>query len=341
MATKKTTSPRQNISQKVSNARKKRRASAESRAHRSFRVTRRRDVPKPVALPGYIRFTVDVFQMLATHRAIFIRLVLLVWVFSLLLLGATQQTQYDSLRENISLLSGEVTSGEYKAPLEVGTLFLSVATGGLSLALSETQQLYMSLTYLFIWLVVVWLLRHLVAGAALKLRDGLYNAGAPLLSTLLIALAGLVQLLPAALGVVVFSSATSSGLITGGIEAGVLFCVMLLLIVLSLYWVTSTFFAFIIATLPGTYPWAALRSAGDIVAGQRLRILLRMLWLGLVSLLVFALLMLPTIALDGVIRTSWLPLVTIVFQLICSAILVYAAAYVYLLYRKVIDGRDK
>lgn len=308
--------------------------------HRTFRLTRRRDIPKPVKLPGYIAFTRKTLQVIHTHRMPLIKLVLVAWVASLLVVGVAQQSRYADIRDALQAAGEELMGGKVGGAMEVGTVFLSVATGTLNSSLSESQQIYFGLLSILTWLTVIWLLRHLLAGNQVNVRDGIYNAGAPLVSIFIIVSVGILQLLPGALGVMVLNLAQQSGLLVSGIEVGAFSIAALLLVVLSLYWVVSTFFAVIIATIPGTYPWVALRNARQLVVGQRRQILFRLLWLLAILLLIFAAVLMPAIAIDSWLKLSSYPFITIIVQFISTILLVVASTYIYLLYREIIDARD-
>lgn len=312
------------------------------RPHRSFQLTRRRDVPAGPVMPGLIVFTKSVFDTLWKDKRLFGSLVAFISIIGILLVGIVQQDQFatsaEVLREYNKLIAEEGVDGA----TQVGLLFASAATGGLNASLTEAQQIYLSLLYLFGWLVTIWLLRHRLAGTAVKLRDGLYNAGAPVIAILALLSLAILQLLPLALGIFAFSAASGSeGLLNGGIEAGLFAFVALLLAVLSLYWVSSTLFAIIIATIPGTYPMQALRSAGDLVIGQRSRLMIRIAWLLVVIALLWAVVLLPAIALDSWLAQSWLPITVVTVQLLTGFSVIFGSAYIYLLYRKMIDEPAK
>lgn len=311
-----------------------------STPHHSFRLTRRRDIPGSIKLPGYTKFTGEVIDTIRRFRMPLIKLVLILWVGLLGIVGLAQQSQYTEFKDALQVVGQEVMGGKIQGVMEIGTIFSSVAAGALNTNLSEGQQIYVGLLYIFVWLVVIWLLRHLLAGTEVSVRDGLYNAGAPLVSVLLITFLGVLQLLPGAIGVMIFAFAQQGGLLVSGIEVAVFFLVALLLVVLSLYWVTSTFFAIIIATIPGTYPVAALRSARQLVVGQRRQILFRLLWLVAILFLLFAVVLIPTIVIDTYMRLSGYPFVTLVLQFMTSVLVVLASTYIYMLYRKIIDERS-
>ena len=292
-------------------------------------------------MPGVISFTREVNSKLWEDKKLFLRLFLVTTVVATLLVGIVQQDQYVSTSEALQEYGSALASEGFDGVMQVGVLFATVATGGLNTSLSEIQQIYLFSLYLLIWLATIWLLRHRMAGTTVLVRDGLYNAGAPIVATLLLISLAVIQLLPMALGIVAFSSASGSGLLHGGIETGLFAFVALLLSVLSLYWVSSTFFAVIIATIPGTYPMKAIRSAGQIVLGQRLRLMLRLLWLALILVIAWVVILLPAVLLDTWIGQPLLPIVMLSVQILTSFSVIFGSAYVYLLYRKMIDEPAK
>ena len=92
-----------------------------------------------------------------------------------------------------------------------------------------------------------------------------------------------------------------------------------------------------VITLPGLYPLKALKIAGDLVAGRRLRILYRLAWLLFSLFVIWLVALTPAIIISNWINLSWLPLVPLTVLLLGSASLVWSAAYIYLLYRKLVD----
>ena len=292
-------------------------------------------------MPGVISFTREVNSKLWEDKKLFLRLFLVTTVVATLLVGIVQQDQYVSTSEALQEYGAALASEGFDGVMQVGVLFATVATGGLNTSLSEIQQIYLFSLYLLVWLATIWLLRHRMAGTTVLVRDGLYNAGAPIVATLLLISLAVIQLLPMALGIIAFSSASSSGLLHGGIETGLFAFVALLLSVLSLYWVSSTFFAIIIATIPGTYPMKAVGSAGQIVLGQRLRLMLRLLWLALILVIMWVVILLPAVLLDTWIGQPLLPIVMLSVQILTSFSVIFGSAYVYLLYRKMIDEPAK
>jgi hypothetical protein len=311
------------------------------RPHRSFRRTRRRDYARSLKLPGYWSFTAHVHKTIWKNRKIFLLLTLTYAVFTAFMVGIASQDTYTTLTDTLRSTGTDVFSGNLGELGKAGLLFVTAATGGLSQTLTEVQQVYAGLLAILTWLTTVWLLRNLLAGNKVKLRDGLYNASAPLLSTVVVALVLIIQLLPLAIALIGYSAAVSSGLLAGGVEAMLFWIVAGLLGLMSLYFITSTFIALVIVTLPGMYPFRALKTAGDLVVGRRVRILLRIVWMALTVAVAWIVILIPIILFDTWIKGLWpaiqgVPIIPFVLLAITSLSIVWSASYIYLLYRKVV-----
>jgi hypothetical protein len=312
------------------------------RPHRSFRLTRRRDYVRSLQLPGYWAFSNYVFQTIWRQRRLFGLLVLVYAILSGLVVGITSQDVYTQLGDALKTTSDDIFNGNLGEIGKAGLLLVATISGGANATPTEGQQIYGAIFVLLTWLTTVWLLRNILAGHAVRLRDGLYSAGAPIVATFFVGIILLVQLLPLGLAFVGYSAAVSSGLLSGGVAEMVFWTVASLLAVLSLYWVTSTIIALVVVTLPGMYPMRALRTAGDLVIGRRLRILLRLLWMLLGIVVVWAVVMIPIIIFDTWLKSVWsavagVPIIPLVLLAMGSVTIVWAASYVYLLYRKVVD----
>lgn len=308
------------------------------RPHRSFVRTRRRDYARTLQLPGYWSFTNEVRALLWKNKKIFLWLAAVYALLTAIFVGVASQDTYTQLSETLKTSGGDLFSGWGKVS-QAGLLLLSGISGGLTTAPSAVQQVYAVIFVLLVWLTTVWLLRAVLAGHKPRLRDGIYNAGAPLVPTFLVALLLVVQLLPVAIAAIGYSAAVSSDLLSGGVEAMIFWAAAGLLTILSLYWATSTIFALIIVTLPGMYPMKAIRTAGDLVIGRRLRILYRLLWLLGTIVVAWLIVMLPIILLATWLNSmvAWLPIVPIALLAMSTLTIIWMAGYVYVFYRKVVD----
>ncbi len=316
------------------------------RPHRSFRRTRRRDYVRSLKLPGYWAFSLYVLKFLRDNKRTFLLLALVYAAISAVMVGVASQDTYTTLTDTLKQTSGDLFKGNFGQIGQASLLLLTIASGGISQTLTEGQQIYAGLIALLTWLTTVWLARNILAGKKVKLRDGLYNASAPILSTFIVALALIIQLLPLAIALIAYSAAAATGLLNGGVEAMLFWIVAGLLTTLSLYWITSTLIALVVVTLPGMYPFVAIKTAGDLVIGRRVRILLRFLWMALGVGVVWLVVMIPVIIFDSWIKglwpaIQWFPTIPIATLVMSSLTVVWTAVYIYLLYRKVVaDDAD-
>ena len=322
---------------------KRRRDYLSRRPHRSFRLSRRRDYKRGLAMPGYFAFTIEVAGVIWQHKKTFatLGLVFMVLTVGFGLLGSQDiysqlQNLFDTTRPD-GLFTGAV--GEVG---RASILLLTTMTNGLTGQLDPSQQFIAATMGLYMWLSVVWLLRKFLAGKKVVVRDALYTSGAPIIATLLCFIILLVQMIPAALATIVVSVGYQTQFIDGSVAAIAVFIALVLLIVLSLYWATSTFIALVIVTLPGMRPLRAVAIAGDLVIGRRLRILLRLLWLIATILSWWLVIMVPVILFDTWLKSmfTWLagwPIVPVMVLVMTTATIMWSASYIYLLYRKIVD----
>lgn len=315
----------------------------ERNVHRSFRRTRRRDAVRPLKLPGYIAFTFEVFAFLRKHKKIFLSLALVYLILYVALVGFGSQATYASLVELFNESLGEAFQGASGAISQAGLLFVTIAVSGLTENPSEVQQVFSVLLFIMLWLAAVWLARNLLAGKKVKMRDGLYMSGTPLFATVVVAIFIALQLIPVGIAFIGYSLASSAGLLVGGVEAMLFWAGATLLGILSLYWIVGSFFASIIVTIPGTYPLWSMHTSNKLVAGRRVPLLLRMVWLVATIVATWAAVLLPAVLLDMGLKQlvpalSWLPIVPVALLVLTVWSALWSCLYVYLLYRKVVDN---
>ncbi len=278
--------------------------------------------------------------MLWSHKSTFLLLALLYAVASLLFGGITNQQSYQEIAGLVNQSAGNILQGAWGSVGKAGILLFAAFISPQSL--TAQQQIYLAAFAVMIWLATVWLLREMMAGRRPKMRDGLYSSGAPIVASFGVLLVALAQLFPIALISLVYSALTQVGLLVEGLSTALFTTFSMLVGTLVLYWITPTFLALVIVTLPGMYPMRALRAAGDIVVGRRLRILYRILWMVVMLALGWVVVMILTVLLDSAIKNlwpalNWLPLVPMVAAFMGSLSAVWASAYIYMLYRRILD----
>ena len=143
-----------------------------------------------------------------------------------------------------------------------------------------------------------------------------------------------------------YAALSAIGFIDDGFGAMLFWLFASVVVAMVLYWLTSTLLALVVVTIPGMYPLRAVRVAGDLVVGRRLRILLRLLWGALLAAITWSLLLIVSVLLDNLLRAalpnlSGFSAVPYISAVASAAAMVWFATYVYLFYRKVVDDDAK
>jgi hypothetical protein len=305
-------------------------------------MTARRDYKRSFKLPGYWAFINIVRKFVWQNKKVFGGMVFFYVMATVVIGGFGAQDVYSDMAATLRAGSGDLFSGNFGEVGQAGLLLAVSVTQGISPNLTEAQAILGGLMFFFVWLATVWLSRNLMAGHNPKVRDALYNCGSPIISTVIIGFIIMVQLLPAAIALIVFEAAYASGFSEVGVVAMLAWIVLALFSLLSIYWVIGSLVAMVIVTLPGMYPLQAIRAAGDMIVGRRFRVLLRVLWLAAVFFVIWVITMIPLILFDDWLKkavpaVSWLPLVPIALFTLSSATVVFSSTYIYLLYRRLVD----
>lgn len=301
--------------------------------HRSFKPTPR--LKRRYSLAGVRegwRLILDTLTFMRAHTKLFIRFIIMYGVVAYFLVGGISQFDYVSFREEATETVG---SGLDLVSMSI-SLFGGTLLGSFSQSAGELQQFLGGFVALIFWLAVIWLVRMIIAKQPARLRDAFYNGPAPLVSALGVMLVMAFQLIPAALGVFALSVAVSDHWITSAGEGLAFGGAAILLTLLSLYWLSGSLIALMIVALPGMYPFKALAAARTLVNGRRWVIVVRFVTMVIIQLLIWAVVLLPTIILEGWLRFDWLPLVPVIVQLLSGFSLAFTSIYLYKLYRSML-----
>lgn len=301
--------------------------------HRAFKMSRPKMYRPTVAdLRSTWALLRDSWLFIRQNKRIMLGLGGLYAGLSYLLIGGISQIDYVSLKE----ATLQVIDSGFGAVGNATTLFGAALTGNLSAPASDVQQFMSAILTLFFWLALIWSARLLAAGKEITLRDALYNSGAPIVPTITTLAIVAFQLIPAAIGIFGYSIVLNGGWMDGGVESMMYAAAAALLCLMSLYFVVSSIMSLVIVSIPGTYPWQALREARLLVMGRRWGIVLRILLLIAAVLLVWAIVLIPAFLLDNWLKFDWLPLIPVTVQLLIGLTLVYTTLYVYKLYRSLL-----
>lgn len=210
------------------------------------------------------------------------------------------------------------------------------AVGGLSLLIgsagasgSTTGAALQSVLLVVGSLVIIWAIRHLLAGKSITVKQAYYKGPAPVVPFLLIIAVLILQLLPITLGGRVLAAILSSAFVNSG-AANVIFVVLFLALAYwSIYMLSGSIFALYIVTLPDMQPRMALRSAKRLVSLRRFAIIRKVVFLPVFILVVMGIIMVPIISFS-------IGLATPTFYILSILSILFAHTYLYSLYRELL-----
>lgn len=315
--------------------------------HKSFRRSYREDYLRKTETPGLLSHAMITFKTIFAHWRTFLPFIILMMILYIFAVGLMSEDFYLQFQDSIDDTSAELAGGEIGNFAKAGLLLLStITTGGLDVGMDEVQMIFMIILFLVMWLVTIFLLRYFLAGEKLKLRDALYNALSPLISTLLIFIVIFIQALPLMLVIITYSAAVATGFLDTPFYALVYFCFAALMLLLSGYLLSSSIMALVAVTSPGMYPMAALFATSDLMAGRRVKFILRLVYLIFVIVLCFIIVMLPIILLDLWFKSVWTwlegwPIVPFFLLMMTCFAFIYLTTYLYLYYRWLLDYKEE
>lgn len=289
--------------------------------YRSFRLHKR---IKGEALPGAFQLFRSSVVILAKHWKLFAVVTL---IYSALNIVLVQGLQFATggVSESKSMLD-EMFAGSWGQLASSLTIFMSFLGSVGETSGGPTAGVYQFMLTLFISLAVIWLLRQVYAGNVVRARDGFYRGMTPLVQFVLVLLVVGAQLIPMALGVLLYTTVTSTGVAATGLEQFLWAILAFLLSLVSLYMITSSIFALYVVTLPDMTPMRALRSARELVANRRWMVMRKVLFLPFAMVVTTAIIVVPLILFVT-------PLAAWVFMALSMVFLPFVHSYLYALYR--------
>ena len=222
---------------------------------------------------------------------------------------------------------------------------MAMLVGLLEIGVNEETAIVLNvIIFLTLWLVTIYLMRHILKGEKVKLRDGLYNAMAPLLSSLVIFVVLAAQCIPIIVLVVTFAAALETGLFADFFAGSLYVLFAIVMVAISVYLVSGTMMALIAVSAPGMYPVRALMLTREVMRGERVNFMVRLVVLALVLGAMVGVVVGVGVLIELGIRqlgaVSGIATGVAIFTSGCFAT-VFAAIYLYLYYRKVLKMEDK
>ncbi len=292
--------------------------------YKTLRLSKRiKHENKPIM--GSFRLMKASIQHLLGHKRLFFGIAAIYFLLSMVLVyGAGGGTDFIEIKDILETLF-EDGGGQLLTAI---TLAGVLVTGG-SQSISESGAVYQTILMVVISLTVIWALRQTYAKVKTTIKTSFYKSMTPLVPFLMIILVIGLQCLPFVAATSLYQLVVTQGVAVTALERILWGMMMVSLMLLTLYMVSSSVFALYIVTLPDLTPMKALRSARELVRYRRWSIMRKVLFLP------FALL-----ALGFIIMMPILFYVTIIAQFMYTFLtmlaLVVAHSYIYRLYRELL-----
>ena len=314
--------------------------------HKSFRRSYREDYARDLNVPGIMYHIFATFKIIFKNWKLFLPLLIIAVLLNVVFVGIMSESSYVQFQDILDETSVQVAGGDIGNVAKAGLLLIStITTGGLSGESSEAAAVFGVIIFLIIWLTTIFLLRHRLAEHKVKLRDGLYNAMTPLISSFIVFVIAVIQCIPIFILIVVYSAAVQTEFLSTPFYALVFFIFAALMILLSGYLLSSSIIAFVAVSAPGLYPMKALNTASDLMMGRRIKFIIRLIALIIMLAILWVIIMLPLIVFDLWMKTfEWtngIPFVPICLTIMTCFTAIYVTAYLYLYYRWMLkDEKD-
>ena len=261
------------------------------------------------------------------HKALLLGITVVYAVMHLLLVrGFSGLTDPSTIKDTLSQAFDNQISG-ITASLGV-FVYLASSTG--SAQASASSGTYQLVLIIIVSLALIWALRQISAHHPANFKRAYYEGMRPLVPYILVLLFVIVQLIPAAVGALIYVAAINRGIAVYWYEYVATFVVVALLVAWTIRMLTASLIATYIVTLPGMTPVKAIKSSYRLVRFRRWDIIIRLIALVFIVIAVAIVVMVPIILLIPVAATA-------AFYLLTILILTIFHTYLYGLYRELIN----
>lgn len=314
--------------------------------HHSFKRSYREDYSRGLQAPGLVAHAMSTLKIIFKNWKLFFGFLIVIVAMNIIFVGLMSEETYQTVQDSIDESSEVLQYGEIGRLAKSGLLLIStVTTGGLTKGMTEVQQVFAFFFGAVTILVTIYYLRHLMAGNHPRLRDGLYNALTPLISTMLVLILVFIHMIPIFIFMIVYSTALATDFLSQPLYAFLFWLFGSLLLLLSAYLLPGSILAICATTVPGIYPMQAVNATTDLIQGRRTKFIIRVLFSIVFVAVIWVIVMLPLIYLDLFLKQNieWLegvPFVSFLLQIMTVFTIIYITAYIYLFYRRMLDDPE-
>lgn len=228
----------------------------------------------------------------------------------------------DNIKANLNNNAGD-------HPLATAISGFTSLVGSAGVAGSASASVLQGMLFVIESLVIIWALRHLLAGKKVTVKDAYYHSSYPLIPFLLVLFVIILQLLPLSFGSALLSAVLTSAFTNLSMAIWISWLFFFILAAWSFYMLSASVFAAYIVTLPEMHPREALRSAKTLVRNRRRQVVLKILFLPLFIILSMGVVIIPLILFASF-------LVLPVFYVLSMLTILFVHTYLYTLYRDLI-----
>ena len=314
--------------------------------HHSFKRSYREDYARGLQAPGLVAHATSTLKIILKNWKLFFGFMIIIVAMNIIFVGLMSEETYQTVQDSIDESSEILQYGEIGRLAKSGLLLVStVTTGGLTKGMTEVQQVFAFFFSAITILVTIYYLRHLMAGNHPRMRDGLYNALTPLISTMLVLVLVFIHMIPIFIFMIVYSTAIATDFLAQPLYAFLFWLFGSLLILLSAYLLPGSILAICATTVPGIYPMQAVNATTDLIQGRRTKFIIRVIFAFVFLAVIWVVVMLPLIYLDLFLKQNieWLggvPFVSFLLQIMTTFSVIYLTSYIYLFYRRMLDDPE-
>lgn len=260
------------------------------------------------------------------HKRVFAGIMAIFGVLYVIFVRGFAGSDLASLKETLQESEG---FAEIQAAQGLG--MVAYLFGNVSTADSEIASTYQLLLLALVSMALIWTFRQLHSDTPrpVSIKNAYYNGTAPFVRYLLVNTVIVLQLVPALLGLAIYQQVLGTGLAASSAESFVWLMLLIMMLLLSFYMVSSSIFALFIVTLPDVTPMQALRSARELVHFRRFEVIRKVIFAPFVLVCIIAVLFIPI----TLFLTSAADVLFFVAAVLAIAIM---NSYLYQLYRSLL-----
>ncbi len=271
----------------------------------------------------------DSFALMFNNRVVFSKiLIIYAFIYFLLVLGFSAPGSISSVS------AGQKAYGGYLTKIESSLSSFGLLLNSSSSSSNPSSGVYGVFLFILLSLVLIWTIKKIDSKTPFKVKEAYYSSMGPFIPFVLILTLIAIELIPLSLAFVLYNYVIVGGIAVGFIEHTIWAIIMVLLALISFYFISSSIFALIITAYQNTTPMLALKTAKKLVKGMRLTVSLKIIFL-------FVLIFLLVAILTTVFILIAAPIAPWILQVMLLLSILFAYSYIIILYRDLVQNGSK